>query len=273
MRNVSVVIPCLNEEQSLPLVLKAMPECVQEVIIVDGESKDRTTEVAVECLPDVVIVRQHAPGKGAASVAGILRATNEIVVLMDGDGSMNPEDIDSMVTKLEAGTDIVHGSRNLPGGGSSDFTKIRSTGNDLLTFAVDRAYRVKWSDLTYGYVAMWRDVIETLELAAIVDGQSHPLYDASSGRRHRPIGYGHGFEIEVLMLCRAVRAGLTVEEVGCFEEKRRFGSSNLRAFHDGVRVARALVRERLRSTQRYADVMPRAQRRNARMSLMPPHDE
>ncbi len=242
---VSVVIPYLDEEQNLALVLDGLPASLNEVVLVDGQSRDHSTEVAREHRPDAVFIDQHSPGKGAASIAGLLAATGDIVVLMDADFSMISIDIYRFVERLLAGADVVHGSRNLPGGGSSDFTRVRAAGNTALTRIANLFFGVRWSDLTFGYMAMWRDVITTMHLAGLIDGPAHPLYMPEDGTRNRPNAYGHGFEVEVLMLCRAARVGLVVEEVPSFERKRRQGTSSLNALRDGLRVAKALARERV----------------------------
>ncbi len=248
---VSLVIPYLDEEQNLALVLDGLPTSLSEVILVDGQSRDRSTEVAREHRPDAVFIDQHSPGKGAGSIAGLLAATGDIVVLMDADFSMIPTDIYRFVSKLVAGADVVHGSRNLPGGGSSDFTRARAAGNTALTRIANLFFGVRWSDLTYGYVAMWRDVITSTHLDGLIDGPAYPFYVPEDGSRNRPKAYGHGFEVEVLILCRAARAGFIVEEVPSFERKRRQGTSSLNAFRDGVRVAKALARERVTPRARY----------------------
>jgi hypothetical protein len=242
---VSVIIPYLEEEQNLPFVLDELPASLNEVVLVDGQSRDRSADVAREHRPDAVFINQHSAGKGAASIAGLLAATGDIVVLMDADCSMRTSDIDRFVEKLLDGADVVHGSRNLPGGGSSDFTRVRAAGNTGLTRLANLFYGVRWSDLTFGYMAMWRDVVSTLHLGRLIDGPANLLYSPKDGTRNRPSAYGHGFEVEVLILCRAARAGLIIEEIPSFEQKRRQGTSSLNALRDGLRVANALFRERI----------------------------
>src|SRR5947209_7456738 len=72
---VSVVIPALNEAENLPHVLPRIPKGVYEVLLVDGNSKDRTVEVARELLPTIRIVQQQGRGKGAALRTGFAAAT------------------------------------------------------------------------------------------------------------------------------------------------------------------------------------------------------
>lgn len=245
VKSVTVVIPCRNEEHNLPHVLGSMPSFVTEVIIVDGDSTDRTQDVAREHWPDVKIIGQHSPGKGAATVAGVIAATGDIIILMDGDDSMDPSEINQMVGLLTSGSDIVHGSREIGEGGSSDFTFLRRFGNRMLRYLVNTLYRVKWTDPTYGYVGFWSDVVPILGVEEFVDGPSTQLRDAHTGEHRRPVSYGHGFEIEVLLLCRAAQLGFTVSESPSFERKRRHGTSNLHAAKDGARVFVSIVRERL----------------------------
>jgi glycosyltransferase involved in cell wall biosynthesis len=262
-------MPCLNEERNLVAVLDGLPDSVTEVVIVDGESTDGTMEVARKHRPDSVLISQHAPGKGAASVAGLLASTGEIVVLIDADCSMAVADIDKFVARLLAGADVVHGSRNLPGGGSADFTRVRAAGNTVLTWIANVFYGVNWSDVTFGYLAIWRDVITTLRLAELLESPAHPLRRPDSGTRYRPTAYGHGFEVEVLLLCRAARAGLTIEEVPSYEMRRRYGTSSLNAFRDGLRVANAVWRERVTPAGRYRTDLQRTAPMNRRLSRNP----
>src|SRR5438874_2738665 len=108
---VSVVIPAKNEEKSLPYVLRRLPPWLYEVIVVDGLSEDATSEVARLCLPSVRVVSQSGRGKGNALREGFVHCTGDIVIALDADGSMDPEEIPAIVTFLESGLDYVKGSR------------------------------------------------------------------------------------------------------------------------------------------------------------------
>jgi glycosyltransferase involved in cell wall biosynthesis len=218
---VSVVIPTLNEERCIGWVLERLPEFVGEVILVDGRSTDRTIEIARSVRPDVKVVLETAPGKGAALRAGFAAATGDYIVMLDADGSMDPEEIERFVTALQDGLDFVKGSRFVRGGGTSDMSLIRKVGNDALRAAVNRLYRTDLSDLCYGYIAFRRDRLSHLRLRS------------------------DGFEIETEMTVRAVTTSLRIGEVASYEARRRYGESNLHAWRDGRRVLRTLVRERL----------------------------
>jgi len=71
----TVVVPTLNEEANIAWVLDRMPREVDEIILVDGRSTDRTVEVARQVRPDLVLVSQPALGKGAALLTGMGLAT------------------------------------------------------------------------------------------------------------------------------------------------------------------------------------------------------
>lgn len=221
--SVSVVIPTLNEAQNLPHVLPRIPCWVAEVLIVDGGSTDRTVEVAKELLPDVVIVEDLTPGKGAALRRGFDVASGDIIVMLDADGSMDPSEIRRFVGALVGGAHFAKGSRFLHGGGTDDMEWYRKVGNAALTRLVRVGFGGRYSDLCYGYNAFWRTSLELLGLDA------------------------DGFEIETLMNIRALRADLAIAEVPSFESKRIHGNSHLNTVTDGWRVLRTIVSERFSS--------------------------
>lgn len=90
---VSVVIPVKNEAKNVGWVLERLPEFIDEVIIVDGESTDGTVEGARTVLPHISVVAEVVPGKGAALRAGFRVASGDVIVMLDADGSMDPAEI------------------------------------------------------------------------------------------------------------------------------------------------------------------------------------
>ena len=235
--SVSVVIPTLNEAMNLPWVLRRMPSYVDEVVIVDGRSLDGTVDVARALRLDVVVVSELRPGKGNAVRAGFAAASGDIIVMLDGDGSMDPQEIGWLVTPLQHEYDFVKGSRYVTGGGSDDITWLRSTGNRMLTALANTVLHSDFSDLCYGYIALRRECVEILELES------------------------DGFEIETELIVRASRAGLRIAEVPSHELCRISGNSNLNTFRDGWRVLRTLARERVSWEAPTAGARPEALRR------------
>ena len=218
---VSLVVPTLNEAKNLPALFGGLPH-LHELIIVDGRSTDDTIAEAERLRPDVRIVREERAGKGYALSAGFEAATGDIVVMIDADGSMDPGEIESFVEALTNGADFVKGSRYMRGGGSTDLTLIRSTGNRTLTMMVNVLFGTGYTDLCYGYNAFWRRHLGALEVDCA------------------------GFEVETLMNIRAAKAGLRIAEVPSFETDRIHGESNLNAWRDGWRIARVIVSETFR---------------------------
>jgi glycosyltransferase involved in cell wall biosynthesis len=217
---VSVVVPTLNEARNIGWVLERIPSCVDEVIVVDGRSIDDTVAVARRARPDVKVVLQPLPGKGAALRAGFAAARGEYVAMIDADGSMDPGEIELFIATLEAGSDFVKGSRFLSGGGTTDMSAIRKLGNSCLRAAVNVLYGTCFTDLCYGFMAFRRDRLRALELES------------------------DGFEIETEIVARAILAGLSIREVASFESGRHHGESNLSAWRDGRRVLATVLRER-----------------------------
>jgi glycosyltransferase involved in cell wall biosynthesis len=256
-----VVIPALNEERNLPHVFAALPAGIDEVIVVDGGSVDRTVAVARELRPDVKIVQQTRTGKGNALACGFAACTGDIIVMIDADGSTDPREIPLFVDQLVNGADFVKGSRFAEGGHSHDITRLRKLGNDGLNLVVNVLFGTKFTDLCYGYNAFWRRVVPTLDLPATT--------------LPRPVDggklWGDGFEIETMINIRAAVDGMTVGEVASVEHARIHGETNLNTFRDGFRVLRTIfseygrMRRHRKGAGRHTDVVvPRGQTRAAR---------
>jgi glycosyltransferase involved in cell wall biosynthesis len=110
---VTVVLPCLNEAESLPGVLAAIPDGYRP-LVVDNNSTDDTAEVASRHGADVVAERR--PGYGSAVQAGVVAATTPIVAVIDADGSLDVRDLPALVDELERGADMAIGRRRpVPG--------------------------------------------------------------------------------------------------------------------------------------------------------------
>ncbi|CAN5555995.1 hypothetical protein BH20CHL6_BH20CHL6_06770 [soil metagenome] len=219
---VSVVIPALNEADNLPYVLPRIPRSVDEVILVDGHSTDGTVELARRILPSIRVVEQEGRGKGAALRTGFAVARGDIVVALDADGSTDPSEIPAFVGALLAGADYAKGTRFIQGAGTTDMPFIRRLGNKALVTLANVLFRMHFSDITYGYNAVWRKHQDALALE--IDGWAH----------------------EIVGNIRAVRSGLRVVEVASFETPRIAGEAKLQAFSAGWTILRAILSERLR---------------------------
>jgi len=215
---VSVVIPTKNEARNLPHVLSRIPSIVDEVVLVDAKSEDGTVDVARSLRPDIRIVYQKGRGKGNALREGFDASEGDIIVMLDADGSMAPEEIPAFVNALLEGADYAKGSRFLNGGGTDDMEYHRYMGNLGFVTLVRLLYGGNYTDLCYGYCAFWSHVLTALQLKS------------------------DGFEIETEINVRALQAGLRITEVPSFEYKRIHGQSNLNAVRDGMRVLQMILK-------------------------------
>jgi glycosyltransferase involved in cell wall biosynthesis len=220
--SVSVVIPTLNEEDNLAILLPTMPAWVKEVIIVDGRSRDKTVEVA-ETFGCTVIL-ETTKGKGAALRAGFRAARGEVIIALDADCSMHPSEMIVLVGALMLGADFVKGSRFIQGGGTDDMSRFRMLGNWGLTQVVRILFGGTFTDLCYGYFGFWRRHLPVLEPTC------------------------NGFEVETFIKLQALRAKLKIMELPSFEGYRLNGVSNLRTIPDGWRVLRTILQERFAPT-------------------------
>jgi glycosyltransferase involved in cell wall biosynthesis len=225
---VSVVVPAKNEAPNLEHVFATIPDWVDEIVLVDGQSTDDTVAVAEQLNRAVRIVHQQGQGKGDALQAGFAAAKGEIIVMMDADGSTDGAEIPRFVTALTTGADFAKGSRFASGGASDDITFSRCLGNRILSALVNAFFGTRYTDLCYGYNAFWAKHLSRLDLDC------------------------DGFEIETVMNVRAAKAGLKIHEIPSHEHSRLHGESNLHIFRDGMRIARFIARERFGSSAREA---------------------
>lgn len=217
---ISVLIPARNEAENLPQVLASLPDWAFEVVLVDGHSSDNTVEVARQLLPSIRVVHQRGTGKGSALREGFAACRGDAVIAIDGDGSMDPAEIEAMVQALESGMEYVKGSRMLKGGGSTDLTPIRRLGNWFLGSLANLLYGSRYTDLCYGFFGFKAGTIDHFPLEST------------------------GFEIETEINVKAQKANLRTLELPSFESPRLHGTSNLHPIRDGIRIIRTILRNR-----------------------------
>ncbi|BBY53439.1 polyprenol monophosphomannose synthase [Mycobacterium koreense] len=223
-----VIIPTFNERENLPLILgrvrQARPDV--DVLIVDDGSPDGTGELADELAladPDAVYVmhRVSKDGLGAAYLAGFawgLERGYAVVVEMDADGSHAPEQLHRLLDAIDAGADVAIGSRYVDGGAVRNWPVRR-----LLLSKTANTYSrlllgVKIRDITAGYRAYRREVLDEIDLGA-VDSK------------------GYCFQIDLTW--RAINNGFTIVEVPITFTERELGVSKMSG--SNIREAMAKV--------------------------------
>lgn len=165
----SVIMPCYNEAESLPLILakvRAVP-IAKEIIVVDDCSSDNTPAVlAAELLNDPhmrVVRHERNRGKGAAVRTGIAQASGDIVIIQDADLEYDPNDYHEVVGPIMDGrVDVVFGSRFM--GRHTGMYFWNALGNKFLTFLTNFLFNCWISDMETCYKAFRADIIKNIPL-------------------------------------------------------------------------------------------------------------
>jgi len=195
-QRISLVIPCYNEEGGIRQVLGRVPSQVDEKIVVDNASTDRTAAVA-EAL-GARVVRETRRGYGAAYKAGLAAATGDVVVTLDGDGSYPPEHIPRLVDALvDRGWDFLSACR-FPLIDRRAMEWSNQVGNRVLTLATALLFGRPIQDSQSGMWVFRRTLLERLRLTS--DGMAFSeeiklealLQGFRFGEEHIPYGVREG---------------------------------------------------------------------------------
>ena len=218
---ISVVIPCLNEEEAVGAVVDQAWEGIRrsardgEVIVVDNASTDRSAEVAAE--HGAIVVREERPGYGSAYLAGLAIARGEYIVMGDADETYPIRDLAPFVDRLAEGDDLVMGSRfeGTIHGEAMPWLN-RHVGNPILTGLLNVLFGVKISDAHCGMRAVRSDALPTLDL------------------------HSTGMEFASEMVFKAFRRKLRVSEIP-IDYYPRVGESKLNRFGDAWRHVKFML--------------------------------
>ena|ERR1039458_163270 len=159
---ITVIIPCLNEEQGIEQVLRAMPEFVDEVIVVDNNSTDRTSEVAASL--GAKVVREHLRGYGRSYKRGFAEATSDLIITLDGDHSYPVDAISYLIEAfLHLGVDFLNASR-FPVRDSRGMSFRNKIGNLGLSLALSVLF-FRWvRDSQSGMWVFRRSILQNMKL-------------------------------------------------------------------------------------------------------------
>jgi dolichol-phosphate mannosyltransferase len=222
-----VVIPTYNELENLPLILGRLQQSRPDahVLVVDDGSPDGTGELADQLAsadPDRIHVmhRTAKAGLGAAYLAGFawgLSRNYTVLVEMDADGSHAPEQLYRLLDAIDAGADLAIGSRYVDGGTVRNWPWRRlvlsKTANTYSRLLLGVGIR----DITAGYRAYRREVLEKIDLTA-VDSK------------------GYCFQIDLTW--RTINGGFSVVEVPITFTERELGVSKM----SGSNIREAMVK-------------------------------
>ncbi len=206
----TVLVPTYNEEETVAEVIEGfVAQGFDDILVIDGGSDDDTQRVAREA--GARVVEQSGSGKGQAVREALHdHIERPYVVMIDGDGTYLPEEVDRVLTPLDEGADHVLGNRL---GNPEAFTRLNYVGNHIFNFEFAVAHGAHLGDILTGYRAF------TLESA------------------HEMTLTEDGFGIETEMCAEALGAGQKVETVGITYRERPEGSEEkLHPVLDGARI-------------------------------------
>ena len=166
MQTVAVIIPALNEQRALPLVLREIPRPpVHRVVVADNGSTDRTAEVALQNGAEVV--HESERGYGAAclkALAHLAADPPDVVVFLDGDYSDHPDELPSLIDPILAGdADMVIGSRARGRQERGALSAQQRVGNAIACRALRLFYGVRYTDLGPFRAIRWQ-TLQALQL-------------------------------------------------------------------------------------------------------------
>ncbi len=163
-----MIIPCLNEEQGIEQVLNKMPSFVDERIVVDNGSTDRTSEVAQSL--GALVIREEVRGYGRAYKKGFAQATGDIIVTLDGDHSYPPDAISYLIEAfLHLDVDFLNASR-FPVRDSKAMSFKHKFGNLILSLATSVLY-FRWVRDSQSGMWVFRRAILS-EMTLVSDGMA-----------------------------------------------------------------------------------------------------
>ncbi len=207
---IAVIIPALNEEQSIEKVVTELPEWVHQIIVVDNGSTDKTAERARNA--GAIVVSEPIKGYGRACLAGIAAAKSDIIVFMDADAADDPADLPALLAPLLNDTaDFVIGSRLSGFVEPGALTLTQRFGNQLACKLMGIFWNGQFTDLG-PFRAIRSHDLQKLQLNALT--------------------YGWTVQMQV----RCLKAGLRSIEVPV-HYRRRIGTSKISGTFKGVVLA------------------------------------
>jgi glycosyltransferase involved in cell wall biosynthesis len=217
-QRITVIMPCLNEEQAIELLLQRMPGYVDETIVVDNGSTDRTSEVARGL--GAKVIREDVRGYGRAYKTGFASATGDIIVTLDGDHSYPLDAISYLLEAfLHLDVDFLNASR-LPQRDPKAMSFINKVGGLILSLAMSVLYFHWVRDSQSGMWVFRRSILDGFKLTS--DGMA----------------FSEEIKIEALKSSQVRFAEISIQYTS------RLGESKLNLWRDGFYNLWFLVKKR-----------------------------
>jgi dolichol-phosphate hexosyltransferase len=215
---ITVIIPCLNEEHGVEQVLRRLPEFVDETIVVDNGSTDRTSEVARAF--GAKVIREDVRGYGRSYKTGFASASGDVIVTLDGDHSYPPDALSYLLEAfLHLEADFLNASR-FPVRDRQAMSFLNKLGNLILSLAMSVLY-FRWvRDSQSGMWVLRRSILDHLKLTS--DGMA----------------FSEEIKIEALKSRRARFVEISIQY------SSRLGETKLNLWRDGFYNLWFIVRKR-----------------------------
>ena len=242
--NISLIIPCYNEEAAIGKLVKSVPSSVGEILVIDNNSSDRSAEVARSA--GAKVVHESKQGYGAAIRRGFKEATGDILIVLDADGQYPIEKINEAVAYLKQNNlDFVSCNR-FPLEDKTSLPLVRRFGNHLFTVFTNILFGISLKDSQSGMWVFKKEILDKIDLesydmplsqeikiralknASIKFGEFHIPYAERVGES-KLVPLKHGFKNLFFLLRLRIQLWRTIKE-----EKKRF------AFGIGVLAILAL---------------------------------
>jgi glycosyltransferase involved in cell wall biosynthesis len=217
-QSIAVIIPCLNEEQGVEKVLRSLPEFVDEIIVVDNASTDRTSDVAASL--GAKVIREDVRGYGRSYKRGFAGATADLIITLDGDHSYPADALSYLIEAfLHLDVDFLNASR-FPVRDRRAMSFKNKFGNLVLSIAFSALF-FRWvRDSQSGMWVFRRAILEDMKLES--DGMAFSEEIKIEAVRNRKIRFG---EISI-------------------QYSSRLGETKLNAWRDGFRNLSFLAKKR-----------------------------
>ena len=227
---VTLLIPTLNEEHGMRTVMpKVKKEWVDQILVVDGNSKDKTVEVSRQMGYDVVI--QKTPGIRGAYMDALPYVKGDVILTFSPDGNSIPELIPACINKMKEGYDMVIVSRYAQGAKSYDDDAVTGFGNKMFTTFINVFHRAHYTDAMVIYRAYHTKLIKELDL------------DKDSSFETEERLFRTKISWEPLLSIRAAKRKLKVVDIPGDEPAREGGERKLQVLKWGAAYMFEVFRE------------------------------
>lgn len=224
---VSIILPALNEEETIGKVIDEIPRQALEgkgydvsVLVVDGNSTDRTREIAEDKGAQVII--EPRKGKGRAVRTAFEQVKADFIFMLDADYTYPATYIPDMLDILQHGCPVVIGSRLKGKREEGAMSRLNVVGNRLLSLMATIVYQRRTSDVCTGCWGFRAEVVKSLSLRAT------------------------GFDLEADLFSQLARKGYSIAEIPIYY-RRRPTPAKLSSLKDGLKIGWRLLANRFKS--------------------------